>query len=116
MPFTQVVILLRSSNWVGLDGPATPGRGRTLAAAVSEVAHFCSRLTHEAARSLGRSYSTLYRWRTCGLLKRGFHWRRKFPNTKSPILYNLSRVEASMSETTASGLDAIEPALALPSF
>ena len=66
---------------------------------------------HDAARALGISYSTLYRWRTCGLLKPGFHWRRKFPNTNSPILYNLPRVDVSMSEATASSIEAIEPAL-----
>ena len=66
---------------------------------------------HDTARALGISYSTLYRWRTYGLLKPGVHWRRKFPNPNSPILYNLPRVEASMSEATATGIHTIEPAL-----
>lgn len=71
---------------------------------------------HDAARALGISYSTLYRWRTCGLLKPGFHWRRKFPNTNSPVLYHLDRCNQAMCEATATSLDAIEPALALPAI
>lgn len=38
---------------------------------MSEVAHFCSRLTHDAACFFGISSSNLYRSRTCGLLKPG---------------------------------------------
>jgi len=69
---------------------------------------------HETARALGISYSTLYRWRTFGLFKAGSHWRRKFPNPNSPILYHLDRCSQAMSEATASSINSIEPALPLP--
>ncbi|MGB5241825.1 MAG: helix-turn-helix domain-containing protein [Prochlorococcaceae cyanobacterium] len=69
---------------------------------------------HDAARALGISYSTLYRWRTAGLFKAGTHWRRKFPNTNSPVLYHLDRCNQAMSEATATSLDSIEPALLMP--
>lgn len=69
---------------------------------------------HDAARALGISYSTLYRWRTTGLFKPGTHWRRKFPSGNSPILYHLDRCNNAMSEATASSIHAIEAPLALP--
>jgi predicted site-specific integrase-resolvase len=70
---------------------------------------------HEAARALGISYSTLYRWRTHGLLKPGTHWRRKYPNTNSPILYNLALCNRAMNEACATSASSIEPALPWPS-
>jgi predicted site-specific integrase-resolvase len=68
---------------------------------------------HDAARALGISYSTLYRWRTSGLFKAGTHWRRKFPSGNSPVLYHLERCSQAMCAATATGIDAIEPPLAL---
>ena len=68
----------------------------------------------DAARALGISYSTLYRWRTAGLFKPGTHWRRKFPNANSPVLYHLDRCNQAMCDATATDIDAIEPALAFP--
>ena len=54
-----------------------------------------------AADALAVSEKTLYRWRCLGLLKPGIHWRRKFPATNSPLLYDLHAVEAVMREVTA---------------
>jgi predicted site-specific integrase-resolvase len=51
-----------------------------------------------AADQLGVSERTLHRWRAAGLLKPGVHYRRKFPVTNSPILYDLESVEAVMRE------------------
>ena len=49
--------------------------------------------TKVMADHLEVSTKTLQRWRTDGLLKLGIHWRRKFPNTKRYLLYNLELVE-----------------------
>ena len=68
----------------------------------------------EACRALGISPSTLKRWRVGGLLKAGIHWRRKFPITNSPVLYDLERCSAAMRQASASSIDAIEPALVMP--
>lgn len=55
----------------------------------------------DAAARLGISERTLHRWRSAGLLKPGEHWRRKFPNPNSPLLYHLERCEQTMSDATA---------------
>jgi hypothetical protein len=52
----------------------------------------------EAATRLGISERTLHRWRAAGLLKAGEHFRRKFPNPNSPLLYHLERCEQRMNE------------------
>ena len=49
--------------------------------------------TKVMADHLEVSTKTLQRWRTDELLKLGIHWRRKFPNTKRYLLYNLELVE-----------------------
>jgi predicted site-specific integrase-resolvase len=67
--------------------------------------------TLEAARALGISISTLYRWRSDGLLKPGHDWRRKFPSANSPVLYHLERCEQRMSELTATTAASIEALL-----
>ena len=69
--------------------------------------------TPEAARALGISISTLYRWRIDGLLRPGQDWRRKFPNPNSPVLYHLQRCENRMGELAATTADAIEAPIAL---
>ena len=63
----------------------------------------------QAADSLGISISTIYRWRSSGLLKPGIHWRRKTPSTKSPVLYHLERCNQAMATATTTGLDTVEP-------
>jgi hypothetical protein len=50
-----------------------------------------------AADHLGISERTLHRWRAAGLLKAGVHFRRKFPNPNSPLLYHLERCDEAMS-------------------
>ena len=55
----------------------------------------------DAASRLGISERTLHRWRSAGLLKPGEHWRRKFPNPNSPLLYHLERCEQTMSGAAA---------------
>jgi hypothetical protein len=47
------------------------------------------------------SERTLHRWRTAGLLKRGVHYRRKFPAANSPLLYHLPLCEKAMTEAFA---------------
>jgi predicted site-specific integrase-resolvase len=54
-----------------------------------------------AADHLGVSESTLHRWRSAGLLKPGVHFRRKFPNPNSPLLYHLERCDEAMSQACA---------------
>jgi hypothetical protein len=51
-----------------------------------------------AARYLGMSQKTLYRWRRVGLLKPSVHYRRKFPAANSPLLYHLELCEQVMAE------------------
>ncbi len=51
-----------------------------------------------AADHLGISERTLHRWRAAGLLKPGLHFRRKFPNPNSPLLYHLERCDEAMSQ------------------
>ena len=55
----------------------------------------------DAAARLGISERTLHRWRTAGLLQPGEHFRRKFPNPNSPLLYHLERSNNAMNEATA---------------
>jgi starch synthase len=55
----------------------------------------------DAAARLGISERTLHRWRTAGLLQPGEHYRRKFPNPNSPLLYHLERCEHTMSAAAA---------------
>jgi predicted site-specific integrase-resolvase len=65
----------------------------------------------QAAAALAVSISTLYRWRTQGLLVAGKDWMRKFPSANSPVLYHRDRVEQRMAQLTATTADAIEPAI-----
>ena len=54
-----------------------------------------------AADELGVSERTLHRWRSAGLLKLGVHYRRKFPATNSPLLYQLELCDRAMTEAFA---------------
>jgi hypothetical protein len=54
-----------------------------------------------AADYLQVSERTLQRWRAAGLLQAGEHYRRKFPATNSPLLYQLERCEQAMSAAFA---------------
>jgi hypothetical protein len=65
----------------------------------------------QAASALAVSISTLYRWRTQGLLVAGKDWRRKFPSANSPVLYHRDRVEQRMAAFCATGRDFIETPL-----
>ncbi|MEB3323741.1 MAG: helix-turn-helix domain-containing protein [Cyanobacteriota bacterium] len=58
-------------------------------------------MQRDAAARLGVSERTLHRWRSAGLLRAGEHWRRKFPNPNSPLLYHLERCEQTMSDVAA---------------
>ena len=55
----------------------------------------------EAADQLGISERTLLRWRVAGLLQPGQHYRRKFPATNSPLLYQLELCDKAMTEAFA---------------
>lgn len=67
-------------------------------------------MQREAAARLGVSERTLHRWRAAGLLRASEHWRRKFPNPNSPLLYHLERCEQTMSEAAARYPDWLEEA------
>ena len=54
-----------------------------------------------AADYLQVSERTLHRWRAAGLLKLGVHYRRKFPATNSPLLYQLELCDKAMTEAFA---------------
>ena len=54
-----------------------------------------------AADELGVSERTLLRWRAAGLLKLGVHYRRKFPASNSPLLYQLERCDQAMTAAFA---------------
>ncbi len=58
-------------------------------------------MQRQAADHLGVSESTLQRWRAAGLLKPGQHFRRKFPNPNSPLLYHLERCYEAMATACA---------------
>ena len=54
-----------------------------------------------AAEELSISERTLLRWRSAGLLKPGVHFRRKFPTTNSPLLYQLEACDEAMTDVFA---------------
>ena len=72
------------------------------------LAHWAS--SRSAADALAVSERTVHRWRTAGLLKPGIHWRRKFPASNSPLLYDLEAVEAVMREAAARAPQLLEVA------
>jgi predicted site-specific integrase-resolvase len=51
-----------------------------------------------AADYLQVSERTLHRWRAAGFLQLGIHYRRKFPATNSPLLYQLELCEKVMTD------------------
>ncbi len=63
-----------------------------------------------AADQLGISERTLHRWRSSGLLRPGEHYRRKFPATNSPLLYQLERCEQTMAAAFARDARTLERA------
>jgi hypothetical protein len=63
-----------------------------------------------AADQLGISERTLHRWRSSGLLQPGKHYRRKFPATNSPLLYQLQRCEQTMAAAFARDVRTLERA------
>ncbi len=65
----------------------------------------------QAAAALSVSISTLYRWRTQGLLVPGEDWMRKWPSGKSPVLYHGERVQRRIASLTARSADELEPVL-----
>ena len=63
-----------------------------------------------AADQLGISERTLHRWRSSGLLQPGEHYRRKFPASNSPLLYQLERCEQTMAAAFARDVRTLERA------
>jgi hypothetical protein len=61
-----------------------------------------------AADELGVSERTLLRWRSAGLLKSGVHYRRKFPNANSPLLYQLELCDQAMNAAFARDFRTLE--------
>jgi hypothetical protein len=61
-----------------------------------------------AADYLQVSERTLHRWRSAGLLKPGKHYRRKYPATNSPLLYQLELCEQAMTEAFARNYRTLE--------
>jgi hypothetical protein len=64
-----------------------------------------------AAVHLGISERTLQRWRSAGLLIVGVHYRRKFPSSNSPLLYQLERCEIAMNEACFRKVQTLELAI-----
>ena len=52
--------------------------------------------TKEALEYLKVSESTLYQLRRKGILKANIDWRRKFPDSKSNLLYDLEQCEKTL--------------------
>tara|TARA_E500000331_G_scaffold343644_1_gene378737 strand:+ start:2306 stop:2530 length:225 start_codon:yes stop_codon:yes gene_type:complete len=52
--------------------------------------------TKEALDYLKVSESTLYQLRRKGILKANIDWRRKFPDSKSNLLYDLEQCEKTL--------------------
>ncbi|MGL6135160.1 MAG: helix-turn-helix domain-containing protein [Prochlorococcaceae cyanobacterium] len=65
----------------------------------------------QAATALNVSTSTLYRWRTQGLLVPGEDWFRKFPSARSPILYNVECVQRRIASLSARSAQELEPVM-----
>ena len=64
--------------------------------------------TKEALDYLKVSESTLYQLRRKGILKANIDWRRKFPDSKSNLLYDLEQCEKTLQarfETDAETLE-----------
>ena len=61
-----------------------------------------------AADQLGVSERTLLRWRSAGFLEPGKHYRRKYPATNSPLLYQLDLCEQAMSAAFARDFRTLE--------
>lgn len=61
-----------------------------------------------AADHLGVSERTLLRWRSAGLLRSGEHFRRKFPASNSPLLYQVERCEQAMAAAFARDVRTLE--------
>ena len=64
--------------------------------------------TRKAAEYLQVSESTLYLLRKNGILKANIDWRRKFPTSKSGVLYDLAQCEKTLKarfETDAETLE-----------
>tara|TARA_R100001443_G_scaffold80067_1_gene87179 strand:+ start:2856 stop:3083 length:228 start_codon:yes stop_codon:yes gene_type:complete len=64
--------------------------------------------TRQAADHLGVSESTLYLLRKNGILKGNIDWRRKYPSSKSGVLYDLEQCEKTLQarfETDAKTLE-----------
>jgi len=70
----------------------------------------------QAADCLGISERTLHRWRAAGLLQPGQHFRRKFPNPNSPLLYHLERCEQAMNEACCRQPERLEVASICSTF
>jgi predicted site-specific integrase-resolvase len=65
----------------------------------------------KAAAALSVSLSTLYRWRSQGLLVPGVDWYRKSPSGRSPVLYHCERVQQRIASLTARSADQLESVL-----
>ena len=61
--------------------------------------------------ALSVSISTLYRWRTQGLLVPGEDWYRKFPSARSPILYHVESVQRRIASLSARSAQELEKVL-----
>ncbi len=65
----------------------------------------------QAAAALGVSISTLYRWRTQKLLVPGEDWYLKFPSARSPLLYNVEKVQRRIPSLSARSAQELESVL-----
>jgi hypothetical protein len=64
--------------------------------------------SREAADHFRISERTLCRWRQTGLIELGKHYRRKFPNANSPLLYSLALCDQAMNDACARDVRTLE--------
>ena len=65
----------------------------------------------QAADYLGMSERTLMRYRQAGVLQPGEHYRRKFMNSRSALLYNLPATDAAITAQFARDHRTLEQAV-----
>ena len=64
--------------------------------------------TRQASDYLGVSESTLYLLRKNGILKANIDWRRKFPTSKSGVLYDLEQCEKTLQARFVTDAETLE--------
>jgi hypothetical protein len=72
------------------------------------TAHTQWKSSRQVADYFGISERTLCRWRQTGLFELGKHYRRKFRNPNSPLLYSLELCDQAMNDACARDVRTLE--------